>query len=79
MKCYLISCNGYKTICEVNVAAFSELTELCCAAEQQDGDGYAVLASHNGRFVADAEGVIPSYDDNAQYRSGYAYACGYRD
>jgi hypothetical protein len=79
MKCFLITCNGYTLIKEVVVNDFNELPKLCLEAEQSINDGYAVLASHNGQFVADAEGLTKNWQPDSEYMSGIDYACGYMD
>lgn len=83
MRCFLIHCDGYKVIREVNVDSFNELPKLCRAAEiklyGEGGDSYAVVASHNGEFVADADGLTQHWQPSEEYQAGLAYACGYRD
>jgi hypothetical protein len=83
MRCFLIHCDGYRVIREVIVNGFEELPKLCRAAEielyGENGDGYAVVASHNGDFVADADGVTSHWEPSAEYQAGLDYACGYRD
>lgn len=52
----LITCNGYKVICEV--CGDANLPALCREAEVAADDGFAVFASRDGRMVADADGWI---------------------
>jgi hypothetical protein len=64
-------------ISEVNVNSFDELPALCLRAEQNANDGYAVLAQHDGKHVADAEHVYQRYSQSSS--PGYDHACGYHD
>lgn len=77
MLCHLITCNRYKTIRSITVNSFDELPAMCLAEEQKANDGYAVLASHNGSFVADAEGTRSQKEQSSS--AGYDHACGYHD
>lgn len=55
----LITCNGYRTIAVLPVGVDTDLPQLCRDYEALLNDGYAVLASSDGRFVADADGLWP--------------------
>ena len=79
MRCFLITCNGYRAVREVSVSSYSELPALCREAEQETNDGYAVFASHNGRHVADVDGLIVPWEPDPIYQAGLMAACGYHD
>lgn len=68
MSTVLITCNGYTVIREVGLDA-TDLPELCRAAEVKQNDGFAVVASRDGRMVADAEGWIRSSPMSAYERA----------
>lgn len=52
----LISCNGFKVVGTVSAGKYDSLPSLCRAAEAAIDDGFAVYATWNGVYIADAEG-----------------------
>ena len=79
MRCFLITCNGYKVVAELVVSDLQSLPALCRAWERTTNDGYAIYASHNGVQVATADGIIEPEPNDYTYQAGYAAACGYHD
>ena len=67
MATVLLTCNRYRVLREVPFDA--DLPKLCAAAELEAKDGYAVVASRDGKLVADTEGYWPEYPMSAYERA----------
>ena len=52
----LLTCDRYQVVREVRPDEGWDLPVLCLEEERRRADGFAVVASHDGRIVADAEG-----------------------
>lgn len=76
MSIVLITCKGYSVIRELP-SDTQNLPALCREEEVRANDGYAVIASRDGKTIADAEGYIADLDDGREYRSAIDRACGY--